>query len=140
MIAHAVNLVIMIDVNESIIGRSRRCNNPIPLDGGADCDGVKLEGKAETCSVARQCTCQDVKSHGNCEYWKSLGYCSDGIYVGFMTENCVTTCGMCPSRQIEIEMPYILSKVHKCPCLFNRPRWRLVKNERMHGWQAKPGM
>ena len=126
--------------NINILGRSRRCNNPLPLDGGADCDGDMVMGKEDTCSAGKQCTCKDVQSQGNCEYWKSLGYCSDGIYVGFMTENCVTTCGMCPSKPIQLEMPCwcIFCNVNMCP--FNRPRWRLVKDKRMHGWQAQPGV
>ena len=129
----------MINFNQ-YFGRSRRCNKPIPLDGGANCNGDEVEGKEETCSTAKQCTCQDMQSQGNCEHWKSLGYCSGGIYVGFMTDSCITTCGICPSKKIQLEMPYVLSKTNKCPCLINRPRWRLVKVKWMQGWQAQPGL
>ena len=119
------------------IYRSRRCNNPIPLDGGTDCYGDKLEGRAETCSAATQCTCHDVHNQQSCEHWKSLGYCSNGIYVGFMTENCMTTCGMCPSNK---KMPYNLSNLNKLTRLIIRSRWRLVQSKCVHGWQTKPGV
>ena len=34
--------------------RSRRCNNPIPLDGGYDCDGDNFEEKEEACTAAKK--------------------------------------------------------------------------------------
>ena len=114
------------DVKKIHIYRSRRCNSPIPLDGGTDCYGDKLEARAETCSAAAQCTCRDVHNQQSCEHWKSLGYCSNGIYVGFMTENCMTTCGMCPSNK---KMPYNLSNLNKLTRLIIRSRWRLVQNK-----------
>jgi hypothetical protein len=74
--------------------KTRRCNNPIPLDGGLNCVGNKLAEKKETCDSGTPCTCVDLKSRAACNAWTNKGYCNE-VWVAKM---CPTTCGLCPDR------------------------------------------
>ena len=43
-------------------------------------------------STGNQCTKQNKRSDGDCQYFKSRGYCAH-TYVQFMKDNCAKTCG-----------------------------------------------
>ena len=43
--------------------RHRRCDNPIPLGGGANCKGTIVEGKEEECYAGVECSCKDKEGN-----------------------------------------------------------------------------
>ena len=53
-------------------------------------------GAGSIATTAQPITCVNVDSDADCDYWKSLGYCSSSSqYYSYMTQNCPKSCGTC---------------------------------------------
>ena len=86
--------------SSKVLTRSRRCNNPTPLDGGADCVGDQIEGREEVCTTGVQCVCRDYDLEEYCEYYRDNGYCSYSSGGVPITDLCMVTCGVCSEGEI----------------------------------------